>query len=274
MKTLYVSDLDGTLLRSNEVTSEYTNDVINSLTEKGMIFSYATARSLITAKKVTRGICAHIPLIVYNGAFIIDNATEEILAANYFDKTVLDILDDLFAHEVYPIVYAYINGTEKFSFVREKCTRGMTSFLDSRKGDIRTNIVPAPEALKKGDIFYITCIDEPQKLEPLYEKYRYGTYRDVCRCVYQKDIYTNEQWLEILPGAATKANAVMQVKEMLGCERLVVFGDGKNDIDMFEIADESYAVRNAHEELKKKATAVIESNDEDGVAGWLMRNYS
>ena len=51
MSTFYVSDLDGTLLRSNEKTSEYTNNVINSLTERGMIFSYATARSLITAKK-------------------------------------------------------------------------------------------------------------------------------------------------------------------------------------------------------------------------------
>lgn len=40
---------------------------------------------------------------------------------------------------------------------------------------------------------------------------------------------------------------------------LVVFGDGKNDIDMFELADESYAVQNAHEELKKYATAIISS---------------
>lgn len=269
MKKLYVSDLDGTLLRSNEITSEYTNDVINSLTEKGMIFSYATARSLITAKKVTRGICAHIPLIVYNGAFIIDNATEEILAANYFDRAVLEILDELFQNKIYPIVYAYIEGREKFSFVPEKCTRGMAAFLDSRKGDIRTNAVSAPEALKEGDIFYITCIDEPEKLEPLYEKYR-----DFYHCVYQKDIYTKEQWLEIMPRAATKANAITQLKEMLGCDRLIVFGDGKNDIDMFEIADECYAVKNAHYELKKKATAIIGSNDEDGVAGWLEHNYN
>ena len=34
MKTLYVSDLDGTLLHSDERTSEYTNTVINALTEK------------------------------------------------------------------------------------------------------------------------------------------------------------------------------------------------------------------------------------------------
>ena len=48
MSTLYVSDLDGTLLHSDETTSEYTNTVINSLIENGMLFSYATARSFIT----------------------------------------------------------------------------------------------------------------------------------------------------------------------------------------------------------------------------------
>ena len=78
MKTLYVSDLDGTLLRSDETTSEYTNSVINNLTDRGMIFSYATARSLITAKKVTSGLRAEIPLIVYNGAFIVDNVPENV----------------------------------------------------------------------------------------------------------------------------------------------------------------------------------------------------
>lgn len=42
---------------------------------------------------------------------------------------------------------------------------------------------------------------------------------------------------------------------------------------MFQMADESYAVANAHEELKKYATGVIASNDEDGVAKWLEANY-
>ena len=61
---------------------------------------------------------------------------------------------------------------------------------------------------------------------------------------------------------------------MLDCEKLIVFGDGKNDIDMFQMADESYAVANAHEELKKYATDVILSNDDDGVAQWLEVNYT
>lgn len=52
----------------------------------------------------------------------------------------------------------------------------------------------------------------------------------------------------------------------------MVFGDGKNDIDMFELADESYAVSNAVPELKEAATGVIASNDEDGVARWLLEH--
>ena len=269
MKTLYVSDLDGTLLRNDERTSGYTNGVINALTERGMIFSYATARSLITAKKATRGINSKIPLIVYNGAFVIDNATENILIANYFDPSVYEALDDLFEKKVSPIVYAYIDGKEKFSFMPELCTEGMRKFLDSRKGDVRSNAVNEAAALKSGKLFYITCIDEPQKLRPLYEKYK-----SVFHCVYQTDRYTNEQWLEMMPLGASKANAVGQLKSFLGCDRVVAFGDGKNDVDMFELADESYAVENAHEDLKKYATDIILSNEEDGVAQWLARNFS
>jgi len=33
------------------------------------------------------------------------------------------------------------------------------------------------------------------------------------------------------------------------------------------------AVQNAHEDLKRIATSVISSNDEDGVAKWLDKNH-
>lgn len=174
----------------------------------------------------------------------------------------------LFSNNVYPIVYAYINGVEKFSFVRKMCTEGMNRFLESRKGDVRTNEVNSLSELKEGNIFYITCIDTPKKLMPLYDKYK-----EKYHCVYQTDIYTNEQWLEIMPLNASKSNAIRQLQSMLNCEKLIVFGDGKNDIDMFQIADKSYAVANAHNDLKQYATEVILSNDEDGVARWLEANY-
>jgi len=83
------------------------------------------------------------------------------------------------------------------------------------------------------------------------------------------DLYSGEPWLEILPTNTSKAHAIRQLKEKLGYDKLVVFGDGKNDMEMFELADEAYAVANAVPELKAIATAVIGGNNEDGVAKWL-----
>ena len=56
MNPLYVSDLDGTLLRSDETLSSFTAETIHGLIEKGMLFSYATARSFVTASKSLRNL--------------------------------------------------------------------------------------------------------------------------------------------------------------------------------------------------------------------------
>lgn len=265
LKTLFVSDLDGTILRSDETISQFTIDTINELTKRGVLFSYATARSLVTAKKVTKGLNSHIPVIVYNGTFVMDNATEEILIANYFDDGIEEIFCDLFKNGIYPIVYSYIDGVEKFSYIPEKCTEGMKFFLNTRKDDKRKNEVRTIEDLTAGKCFYITCIDEPEKLEPFLKKFK-----DRYHVVYSKDVYSDFQWLEIMPKTASKANAVLQLKEKLCCHRIVSFGDGENDIDMFKISDEAYAVDNAIDDLKTVATGVIGSNDDDGVAKWLI----
>lgn len=263
-KCLYVSDLDGTLLRSDETISEYTCNVINKLTENGGLFSYATARSYATAKKVTKGLDAKIPLIVYNGAFVIDNVSEEILISNYFHNEIKEVLTELFTNDIYPIVYSYIDTVEYFSFLTDKCNDGMWAFLNTRRGDKRWREVQSTEELIKGNMFYITCIDAEEKLKPFFEKYK-----EKYHVVFQQDIYTKEQWLEIMPLEASKANAILQLKEILKCSKVVSFGDGINDIDMFNISDEAYAVSNAVDELKQAATAVIGSNNEDGVAKWL-----
>ena len=144
----------------------------------------------------------------------------------------------------------------------------MKRFLDSRKGDVRNTPVADTGGLIQGNCFYITCIDEPDKLYPMYERFR-----EQFHCVYERDIYSREQWLEIMPRGASKSSAARKLMDMLNCGRLVAFGDALNDIDLFELADEGYAVANAHENLKRLAAGVIASNDEDGVARWLEENW-
>ncbi|MDE5897578.1 MAG: HAD family hydrolase, partial [Clostridia bacterium] len=109
-----------------------------------------------------------------------------------------------------------------------------------------------------------SCIDGAEKLAAVRE-----ALKEKFRCIFSKDIYSGEYWLEVMPESASKAHAANVLKELLGCDKLVCFGDNLNDIPMFEVADECYAVENAEEELKKIATGVIGGNDRDGVAKWL-----
>ena len=69
MNTLYVSDLDGTLLNSDVKISENSKNIINSLIEKGMKFTVATARSLVSASDKIEGLNLKLPVVVYKGTF-------------------------------------------------------------------------------------------------------------------------------------------------------------------------------------------------------------
>ena len=90
---------------------------------------------------------------------------------------------------------------------------------------------------------------------------------------FQQEIYRDEYWLEIMPKTASKANAILKLKEILKCDEIVCFGDAINDLEMFKVSNQSYAMENAVDQLKKHATAIIDSNENDGVANWLIKNF-
>lgn len=269
MKTLFITDLDGTLLQSNARVSAKSCEIINGLIGQGISFSYATARGFATALRVTEGLHGNMPVITKNGGVIVRPDTGEILSKNIFKKEEAeDIYHILRKGELSPIVYSYQNGEEKYSYNGNGQCEGVRWFVSEHRNDRRDNPVYGDDAILSGEIFYFACIDTGKMIEEVYREIR-----DRYRCIFSKDTYNDWMWLEIMPECATKASAVMQLKEMLGYDYIVAFGDGINDIPMFELADECYAVENAVNELKEMATGVIKSNQSDGVADWLERNY-
>lgn len=270
MKILYITDLDGTLLNTKSRINPYSIETINSLVEQGMPFTYATARSLVSAAVVTEGLSTKIPIISYNGAFIINPETNEILASEGFQKEETDkIIQVLTEHDISPMVYAYVDGVEKVSWITERENEGIRYYLEKRKGDKRMNPLASSEHLYDGDMFYFVCIGEKEELQPIYDIFaadeRYF-------CSLHQELYRPEYWCEIMPARATKANAIHKLKKLWNCDKVVSFGDAVNDIPMFQISDECYAVENAVDELKAIATGIIPCNDEDGVAKWLLEH--
>lgn len=271
-KTLYVTDLDGTLLNTQDRISPLSIQIINDLVDKGMLFTYATARSLVSASIVTEGLSTKVPIIAYNGAFIIQPSTGEILSQEGFTddersrvKTVLE------SSRISPLVYSFINGIERVSWIPQYENDGIRRYLSKRKGDKRFRAVASVDSLFEGDVFYYTCIGEKDELQPVYDSFSSDSRY---RCTFQQELYRPEYWCEIMPALASKANAISKLKNMWGCTHIISFGDAVNDIPMFEISDECYAVSNAVDELKALATGIIGSNEDDGVAKWLLYRFS
>lgn len=268
--TLYVSDLDGTLLNRQDRVSEFSVKVINSLLEQGMRFTYATARSYSSAKKVAAGLRISLPVIVYNGAFLLDPKTGKPLLEQGFSPEQKGFVGNLLAGlGLSPLVYAFVDGAERVSWRPDRENEGVSYYIGNRKGDKRLRPVSDDESLYRGNAFYFTCVGTREQLSPLWERIKDA---EEYTCTFQQELYRTEYWLEIMPRKATKAHAVRELKRLLGCERLVVFGDAVNDLPLFAAAEESYAVENAVPELKAAATAVIGTNEGDGVARWLLEH--
>ena len=82
-------------------------------------------------------------------------------------------------------------------------------------------------------------------------------------------------WLDISPQGVTKASALESQRSRLGLDKsqVLVMGDGRNDIEMFEWAKSSgglaFAMGQAPDEVKAAATNITSSVSDDGVASVL-----
>lgn len=84
---------------------------------------------------------------------------------------------------------------------------------------------------------------------------------------------SGDYYLEITHRFARKSVGIDYVirKEGLSASELVAFGDGENDLPMFEKVGLAVAMANASDHVKEKAQMLTESNDEDGVGKALHR---
>ncbi len=269
MKTLYLTDLDGTLLNKESVTSEKSLNIINTFIKNGGLFSYATARSYNSSSIVTKGLDIKIPVIIYNGGFIYDPLQNSFVQKTLFKKDeILKLIAITKKSGLTPLVYTLINGEEKILWNNNSIlSDGFKYYLSTRANDKRLTPVDSLDKSLCGDIFYITFIESYEDLYPVYTDIKDDMSFNI---FFQQEIYRQEYWCEIMPKEASKANASQWLKSLLGCDELIVFGDSLNDIPMFNVADKSFAVKNANDKLKQIATDIIGYNYDDSVATKLL----
>ena len=273
--TLYISDLDGTLLHPSGTVSANTRQILTELIGQGLHFTVATARTPLSALPLLQNIPIQDPMVLMNGALFYNPATKVFSDPVPFGQETMAKLAEA----------EKLSGMEGmlFSSDGDRFTVSLgnvkdcmwNGYFDIKKvahiEAIDQTVRPCSAAqLQNADVVYGLYMDnEPTKLEILVDLLKdSGLTLD-----YYQDKYTENRWcLEICSCNATKGNAVKRLKQQ-GYDHLIGFGDSWNDIPLFRACDEGYAVANASDSLKEIATDVIRSNGEDGVAVHILQHH-
>lgn len=271
MKVLYVSDLDGTLLDTADRLPDWTVNTLNRLVREGMLFTYATARSLSSSSVVTSGLQLQLPVIVYNGAFLMDPMNRRVISSAAFSPEFREEMRGFLHGQPLPIlVYSFLDGVERVSWILGRENEAVRHYLESRRDDPRLRGVRSEEELFAGEIFYYTFLGKREELAAMRDRF---SGREDCNCIFQRELYREEYWCEIMPPEASKASGILRLKNLLGADRVVSFGDAANDIPMFQVSDECYAVGGAIPELRALADGVLLPSGESSVAKWLEARW-
>lgn len=272
-KTLFISDLDGTLLGKG---AEFPKGLsipqrINALNSRGVKLTYATARTIQTVRGILAGVPFPAPVALMNGVVIRDMNKEEYINAEYMaENTVLALLAEMKAQGISPFVYTLENGTLATSHID-----GLNPYMEAFKqerirkfGKPFTTIHHIEDAVK-GDrsVIYVVMMDSRENLLPIQQ---WVEKNPLLKSAFYKDSYEPHIWyLEIFSASASKGAAVKKIKALAGAEALVVFGDNSNDLPMFAESDLACAVENATDEVKAAADLIVGSAEAGGVIQFL-----
>jgi hypothetical protein len=272
MKTLYISDLDGTLLQPNVELSKRTVNILNTLISQGVHFTVATARSIASVRTILKDVTMKLPIILMNGVCIYDLSKNEYLKVETFSKESTQLLMSIISsNKLKGFAYTMKNGVMS-TYYEDLSNRALRDFYQERVTLYKKPFIQIEDfgLLAEEPLIYFTVMDVKENLDLIYP---YVENTPDLNSVMYKDNYSPDMWyLEIFSKNASKYHAVQYIREYLGADSVTCFGDNRNDLPLFEASDHRIAVANAVEELKARADAVIDSNKRDGVALWLKFN--
>lgn len=274
VKTLYISDLDGTLLNRNRELSEKTIQGLNRLIANGMNFSVATARTIVTTLPILKEVTVTMPIVLMNGVLVYDMETRKYVNKEFLNQTALERVWTVLQETGQTgLMYALSEEEQLLTFYERLDSEQLKYFINERMERYQktfTQINHFTDAQAK--VICFCFLNSREKIELLQQKLL--DTKGLRLEIYQ-DIYSEDFWyLEVFSDQASKYTAVQFIKQHYGFDRVIGFGDNTNDLPLFDACEECYAVANAIPEIRKKATALIGSNEENGVVNFLLERYS
>ena len=270
---LFVTDLDGTLINSKREVPKKSLEILNKLIENGINFTVATARTPATAVEILQNLNLKLPVALMNGVLIYDTKELKYIDIKAIEKeTVNKVLDIFKVYNKNPLVYGVkdnhlwvyhkeFENVYEYNFYKERADKILKTFV---------NVKNYNGSLSDSNVINFVAFDNYEKIKAIAEE---------VKCIegitvnYYKDVYEDCYFLEAYSSEASKANGIKYLSKYIEYSKVICFGDNLNDIPMFELANEAYATANATEEIKKIATDVIGSCEDNGVAEFLADRF-
>lgn len=268
-----VLDVDGTLINSENMILDATKDILIEAQELGIIVILASGRPSNGVKKYAE----ELKLDKYNGFIVsynggkvhqvatgkvlLDEKLEHRLSRNILKRAesfnVVPLIDNdeyLFTTDVYGNCIE-VDG-EKYNIVKSERDDNELKLCEIDR------LYEYKESLNK-----ILIASEPEYLS------------NICNNLiapFKQEVnaeFSERYLLEISARNVDKAAGLKVVLDYLSIhnEDVIVFGDGENDISMFEYINYSVAMDNANDKVKKYAKKVTTSNENEGIKNILQK---
>lgn len=234
MRRLILIDIDGTLLNDDGLITSKTRNAINEVINSGDVVMIASGRPRGSVAKIGRLIgCNYI--ISSNGAEIYDIGLDNCLFYLAIDDLVSnDLIRYASSHGILMKISSFGEEFVTASYLNVSAVKQIMFIHDDYKvmNDLRSYIISNTD---------LKIVDETNGYGP-------------------KSFTVNRQ-------GCSKASALIFMSNYFGIslDKAVVIGNDYNDIPMFKVCPNSYAMANSNEVVKLHARYITLSNNDDGV---------
>jgi Cof subfamily protein (haloacid dehalogenase superfamily) len=253
---LVVSDVDGTLLTKNKILTDGARRAVRRLHETGIGFTITSSRPTIGMGFLIKPLEITLPVGPFNGSSIVDpqlNPIEAHLIPPVTAQRAIEVLNRF--------------GIDIWLFTNEKwlTRRADGDYVPHEKLAIRadptivTDFAPYLPA---------TCKIVGSSADPALLQ-RCEAAMNEAVGIQATVVRSQSYYLDVTPPGYDKGTFVETIAKRLGIstDAVATIGDMQNDLAMFAKSGLSIAMGNATDDVKKMATDVTVSNEDEGFAG-------
>jgi Cof subfamily protein (haloacid dehalogenase superfamily) len=250
-----LADVDGTLITEAKVLTPRSIEAIEQLHERGVLFAITSGRPPRGMKMLVSPLEMRGPMAAFNGGIIVRP-----------DMTVLDELT--VAADVAPAVIDVIRAQGLYAWIYRGTQWYVTdphaphAARESATVQFQPTVVPSYDVLLDRAVKIVGVSDDYDRVArceaALHEQF--GTRVSASR--------SQPYYVDVTNPAANKGVVVGRLSHhyQIPLEQIATLGDGANDVLMFERSGLSIAMGNASAEVRRQATYVTASNEDEGFA--------